>query len=239
MLLTRDTIFLNLHMSTVNERLKRLRYTPLQIAIHVIVLAELAWIAIDLLTGRLGANPLQAIQQRTGRMAITLLVLSLACTPLNNLLGWRELVKRSRTLGLYAFMIAFIHILIFVDLDNGLAWDFFAQTIGQKPYILFGMASFLMLIPLAVTSFDIWKVRLRKNWKRLHQLVYFIAPLAVLHYGLSKKGDIFALQGDIVRPLIYASVILLLLVLRLPFVRRPIATLRGRITRGAAGAPPA
>ena len=158
------------------------------------------------MTGRLGANPLQAFQQRTGRLAITLLVLSLACTPLSNLLGWRELIKRSRTLGLYAFMVAFIHVLIFLDLDNGLAWDFFVQTIVQKPYILFGMATFLLLIPLAVTSFDIWKVRLGRNWKRLHQLVYLIAPVAVLHYALSKKGDIFALQGDIVRPLIYAAV---------------------------------
>ena len=92
---------------------------------------------------------LQAMQQRSGRLAITLLVLSLACTPLSNLLGARELIKRSRTLGLYAFMVAFLHILIFLDLDNGLTWDFFAQTIAQKPYILFGMATFIMLIPLA------------------------------------------------------------------------------------------
>ncbi len=154
---------------TLNERLKRLPYTPLQLAVHVYALGELAWILIDLLTGHLGANPLQAFQQRTGRLAITLLVLSLACTPLSNLLGWRELIKRSRTLGLYAFMVAFIHMLIFLDLDNGLAWDAFTQTIVQKPYILFGMATFLLLIPLAVTSFDIWKARLGRNWKRLHQ----------------------------------------------------------------------
>jgi sulfoxide reductase heme-binding subunit YedZ len=224
---------------TIGERLKRLPFTPLQLAVHVYALGELALIAIDLLTGRLGANPLQAFQQRTGRLAITLLVLSLACTPLSNLLGIRELIKRSRTLGLYAFMVAFVHILIFLDLDNGLAWDFFLQTIVQKPYILFGMATFLLLIPLAVTSFDIWKKRLGRNWKRLHKLVYLIAPVAVLHYALSKKGDIFALQGDIVRPLIYALIILLLLALRLPFVRRAIAALRGRLARSLASAPPA
>jgi sulfoxide reductase heme-binding subunit YedZ len=216
------------------ERLKRLPYTPLQIAVHVYALGELALIAFDIAANRLGANPLQAIQQRTGRAAITLLVLSLACTPLSNLLGVRELIKRSRTLGLYAFLAAFLHILIFLDLDNGLAWDFFAQTVAQKPYILFGMATFLMLIPLAVTSFDIWKVRLGRNWKRLHQLVYLIAPIAVLHYALSKKGDIFSLQGDIVRPLVYALIIVLLLVLRLPFIRRFIADRRNRLRAGAA-----
>ena len=192
-------------------------------------MGELAWIAFDFFTDHLTANPLQAIQQRTGRLAITLLVLSLACTPLSNLLGWRELLKRSRTLGLYAFMVAVIHVLIFLDLDNGLAWDFFAQTIVEKPYILFGMATFLLLIPLAVTSFDIWKVRLGRNWKRLHQLVYLIAPIAVLHYALSKKGDIFRLQGDIVRPLIYGLIVLLLLSLRLPSIRRFIASQRNRL----------
>lgn len=215
------------------DRIKRLPYTPLQIAVHVYALGELAWIAFDLVAGRLTANPLQAIQQRTGRLAITLLVLSLACTPLSTIFGWRELIKRSRTLGLYAFMVAFLHILIFLDLDNGLAWDFFVQTVVQKPYILFGMAAFLLLIPLAVTSFDVWKVRLGRNWKRLHQLVYVIAPIAVVHYALSKKGDIFRLQGDIVRPLVYALIVLLLLVLRLPASRRFIALQRNRFRAGA------
>jgi sulfoxide reductase heme-binding subunit YedZ len=218
------------------QRLRRLPYTPLQLAVHVYALGELAWIIFDLVTHNLTANPLQAIQQRTGRLAITLLVLSLACTPLSQLLGWPELIKRSRTLGLYAFMVAFIHILIFLDLDNGLAWDFFAQTILEKPYILFGMATFLLLIPLAVTSFDVWKVRLGKNWKRLHRLVYLITPVAVLHYALSKKGDIFRLQGDIVRPLIYALIVLLLLALRLRFIRTFIVSMRNRITVRAARA---
>ena len=229
----------NTPLSGIRDRLQRLPYTPLQLAVHVYALGELALIGFDLATGRTGANPLQHIQQRTGRLAITLLVLSLACTPLNTLLGLRELIKRSRTLGLYAFMVAFLHILIFVDLDNGLAWDSFAQTVVQKPYILFGMATFLMLIPLAVTSFDVWKKRLGRNWRRLHQLVYLIAPVAVLHYALSKKGDIFALQGDIVRPLIYAAVVVLLLAMRLPFIRRPIAALRTRLTRRAPAVPSA
>jgi sulfoxide reductase heme-binding subunit YedZ len=223
---------------TISDRIKLLRYTPLQMAVHVYALGELAWIAIDFSTRHLTANPLQAIQQRTGRLAITLLVLSLACTPLSKLLGWRELPKRSRTLGLYAFMVAVIHILIFLDLDNGIAWSFFVQTILEKPYILLGMAAFLLLIPLAATSFDIWKVRLGKNWKRLHQLVYIIAPIVVLHYALSKKGDLFRLQGDIVRPLVYGLIVLLLLALRLPFVSRFVASLRGRAARHSSRAQP-
>ena len=223
---------------TLANRIKQLHYTPLQIAVHVYTWGELAWIALDLFTHHLTANPLQAMQQRTGRLAITLLVLSLACTPLSALFGWRELLKRSRALGLYAFMVAVIHVLIFLDLDNGIAWDFFVQTIVEKPYILFGMATFLLLIPLAATSFDIWKVRLGKNWKRLHQLIYIIVPIGIVHYALSKKGDVFRLQGDIVRPLIYGLIVLVLLGLRLPFVRRFFASLRGRVLQRASRARP-
>jgi sulfoxide reductase heme-binding subunit YedZ len=205
------------------------RYTPLQIAIHIYAWSALVRLIFDYFTGNLTANPIQALEQRTGRHAITLLVLSLACTPLNSLFGWRELLKRRRTLGLYAFLYAAIHVIIFVDLDYGLAWSLILQTVLEKQYIIFGAITFLLLIPLAVTSFDIWKKRLGKNWKRLHQLVYLIAPLAVLHYGLSKKGDFFGLQGEVIRPLIYAVIVILLLVMRIPRIRKALASLRDRI----------
>jgi sulfoxide reductase heme-binding subunit YedZ len=182
----------------------------------------------DYFFGNLSVNPIQDLEQRTGRAAITLLVLSLMCTPLNTLFGWKELLKRRRALGLYAFMYATIHVLIFLNLDYGLAWSLIFQNIIEKPYIIFGVITFLMLIPLAVTSFDIWKIRLKKNWKRLHQTVYLIAPLAVLHFAISKKGDIFQLQGDIIRPLIYGLVVLILLILRIPRIRKFFASLRAR-----------
>lgn len=205
------------------------RYTPLQIAIHLYAWSGLVHLIIDYFTNNLTANPIQALEQRTGRHAITLLVLALACTPLNNLFGWRELLKRRRALGLYAFLYATVHVIIFADLDYGLAWSLIVQTIVEKPYIIFGVITFLLLIPLAGTSFDIWKRRLGKNWKRLHQLVYLIAPLAVLHYALGKKGDFFQLRGDILRPLIYAVIVILFLIMRIPRVRKALASLRDRI----------
>lgn len=205
------------------------RYTPLQIAMHIYAWSALIHIAFDFLTGNISPNPIQELEQRTGRHAITLLVLSLACTPLNNIFGWRELIKRRRALGLYAFMYASIHVLIFLDLDYGLAWSLIIQTIFEKPYIIVGMTAFLLLIPLAVTSFNIWKVRLKKNWKRLHQTIYLIAPLVVLHFAWSKKGDFFSLRGEIIRPLIYGLVVVILLIFRIPQVRRAIASLRDRI----------
>ena len=205
------------------------RYTPLQIAVHLYAWSALVLLVLDLFTDNLTANPIQALEQRTGRHALTLLVLSLACTPLNTLFGWSELLKRRRALGLYAFMYAVVHVIIFVDVDYGLAWRYIFQTIFEKPHIIVGATGFLLLIPLAWTSFDIWKKRLGRGWKRLHQLIYLIAPLIVLHYAWSKKGDFFSLRGEIVRPLVYGLIVVLFLVLRIPVVRRALASLRDRI----------
>ena len=204
------------------------RYTPLQIAMHIYAWSLVAHILFDFLTGNISPNPIQELEQRTGRHAITLLVLSLACTPLNTLFKIPELLKRRRALGLYAFLFATLHVLIFVNLDYGLAWRLIVQTVFEKPYILIGATGFLLLIPLAWTSFDIWKKRLGKGWKRLHQIVYLIAPLIVLHYAWSKKGDFFALQGEIVHPLIYGLVVVLFLVMRIPPIRHSLVSLRDR-----------
>jgi sulfoxide reductase heme-binding subunit YedZ len=200
------------------------RFTPLQIAIHLFAWSAIARIIFELTTGTFSINPIQELEQRTGRHAITLLVLSLMCTPINTIFKWSEPLKRRRTLGLYAFMYAVIHVIIFVDLDYGLAWSLMVQTVLQKPYIVVGMITFLALIPIAFTSFDIWKKRMGKNWKRLHKLVYFIAPLAVLHFAWSKKGDLFSLSGDIIRPLIYGLILAIFLTLRIPAIRKAFAS---------------
>jgi sulfoxide reductase heme-binding subunit YedZ len=209
--------------------MKKFPYTPLQIFIHIYAWSALMRIIFDYFMGNLSPNFIQDLEQRTGRHAITLLLLSLACSPLNSLFGWRQLLKRRRTLGLYTFMYASIHMLIFVDLDYGLAWSLMAQTILQKPYIIAGVTSFLLLLPLAITSFDIWKKRLGKNWKHLHKTIYLIAPLVVLHYAWSKKGDIFSLQGDIIKPLIYGLILLVLLTLRISPLKKAFASLRTRL----------
>jgi sulfoxide reductase heme-binding subunit YedZ len=192
--------------------MKKLSYTPLQFIIHLGAWFPIARLIFEAFTHELTANPIQRIEQRTGRAAISLLFLSLAVTPLRTLFGWKEPLQRRRALGLYTFMYAVI-----------------LETIFQKPYILVGAAAFLLLIPLAVTSFDIWKMRLKKNWKRLHKTVYIIAPLVVLHYAWGKKGNIFALQGDILLPLIYGLIFLLLMFLRIPAVRRWLASARTRL----------
>ena len=205
------------------------RYTPLQIAMHVYAWSALVILIYKFFTDGLSADPIQYLERRTGHHAIALLVMSLACTPLNTLFKWSELLKRRRALGLYAFMYATIHILIYINLDFGIAWSLMLPSFMDDPRLIVGLIAFLLLIPLAWTSFDIWKKRLGKNWKRLHKVVYFIVPIAVLHFALNKKGNIFTLRGDIVQPLIYILIIVILLSFRIPPVRRALASIRDRI----------
>ena len=209
--------------------MKKFPYTPLQIAMHIYAWSELVLLIFDFFTGHLSANPIQDLERRTGRHAITLLVLLLLCTPINTLFKWSEPLKRRRALGLYTFMYATIHVIIFADLDYGLAWSRLIKEVVEKPRLIVGMIAFLLLIPLAITSFDIWKKRLGKNWKRLHQVVYFLAPLVVLHYLWSKKGNILSFQGEIFKPMIYGLIIGIFLIMRIPPIKKALASFSARM----------
>jgi methionine sulfoxide reductase heme-binding subunit len=131
-----------------------------------------------------------------------------------------------RPLGLYAFLYAAIHLFIFVGVDYGFNFDFLLADIAQKRFIFVGLAAFILLIPLAFTSYRYWQKRLGKNWKRLHRLVYVAALLVVIHVAWAVKGDLFTLQGDIWKPLLAGIVLALLLISRIPGVRRRISGLR-------------
>ena len=205
------------------------RYTPFQIAMHTYAWSVLVILIYQYFTNGLGVDPVQHLERTTGRHAIALLIMSLACTPLNTLFKWSELLKRRRALGLYAFMYSTIHVLIYVDLDFGLAWSTLIQSFFNDRRLIVGLIAFLFLIPLAWTSFDIWKKRLGKNWKRLHMVVYAIVPLAVLHFALNKKGNVFTFVGDALQPTIYGLVVILFLIFRIPRVRKAAASLRDRI----------
>ncbi|MBI3162377.1 MAG: sulfoxide reductase heme-binding subunit YedZ, partial [Chloroflexi bacterium] len=200
--------------------MKKFPYTPLQIAVHLYAWSGIAFLLFDFFTGNLSPNPIQDLEQRTGRHAITLLVLSLLCTPINTVFKWSEPLKRRRALGLYTFLYATIHVIIFADLDYGFAWSLLIDEFIQKPRLIVGLIAFTLLIPLAITSFDIWKKRLGKNWKRLHQAIYLIAPLVFLHYIWSKKGDVLSLQGEVLKPLIYGLIIGIFLIVRIPPIRK-------------------
>jgi sulfoxide reductase heme-binding subunit YedZ len=204
---------------------------------HLGSLLPLALLIFDYLTNNLSPNPIQDFEKRTGFAAVTLLVLSIACSPLNTLFGWRELLKRRRALGLYAFLYASLHVLVFFALDYGFVWSLIWPVVLEKRYTFVGSVSFLLLLPLAITSFRFWMVRLGKNWKRLHKSIYLTVPLVVIHFAWARKGNLFSLQGDVLLPFIYGLIVILLLTLRLPFIRKRIASLRARGLRGAQKAP--
>jgi sulfoxide reductase heme-binding subunit YedZ len=192
-----------------------------QVTVHLLALAPLALLIWNGLNHNLTANPIQTITFRTGKLALLLLVLSLACTPLNTAFGVRMALKWRRPLGLYAFMYAGLHFLTFTVLDYGLDPVLLREAIFEKRYALVGFTAFLLLVPLAITSTRGWMKRLGKRWKRLHQLVYIAGLLVIVHY-------VWLVKADRREPLLWGAAIAILLAFRLPPVRRAVVKLRGR-----------
>ena len=195
--------------------MKKLEKYWLPILTHVAALTPLAVMAWQYAQGQLSADPIREITLRTGKAALVLLVLSLACTPVHILFEFRPALRLRRPLGLYAFLYAALHGSTFVGLDYGFDLDLILEEVSQKRFVQAGIAALLLLVPLAITSTRGWMRRLGKSWKRLHRLVYVAALVAVVHF-------VWLAKGDIREPLAYGAVVVVLLVLRLPFVRRVI-----------------
>jgi sulfoxide reductase heme-binding subunit YedZ len=206
-------------------------YTPLQILVHASAWGLLAWLVWSYFGGGLGVNPIQAATQWAGRFALIYLLLSLACTPLNTLFGFRQALKVRRALGLYAFTFAAVHLGIFIGLDYVFDWTLLWLDVANKRYVFVGAGALLILLALAATSFR-WSMRaLGKNWKRLHRLVYLAGMLVVVHYAWAKKGDLFRLQGDIWLPLAAGVLLLFMLLVRVPAVRNLVRNTRNCLKR--------
>ncbi|AFO92878.1 protein-methionine-sulfoxide reductase heme-binding subunit MsrQ [Phaeobacter inhibens] len=163
-------------------------------------------------SGALGAEPIKALEHEYGELALQLLVATLAITPLRRLLGL-NLMRFRRAIGLLCFFYVSCHLLVWLLLDVQLLGQILADIL-KRPYITIGMASFVLMLPLALTSNGISVRRLGARWRLLHRLTYPAAFLGALHYVMLAKG--FQLE-----PLIYMGAILLLLALRLPSVAWP------------------
>ncbi len=149
-------------------------------------LARLVWLGT---TGGLGANPIEFVTRSTGTWTLVILLATLCVTPLRQLTGWTELVRVRRLLGLFAFFYACVHFSIWIGVDQFFDWPAMLKDILKRPFITVGFAGLLLLVPLAVTSTDAMRRRLKRNWARLHMLVYAVPVLGVLHYWwLVKKG---------------------------------------------------
>lgn len=161
-------------------------------------------------TGQLGVDPVKEMEHELGKLALQALVLGMAVTPLRRLVGL-NLMKFRRSIGVLTFYYLLMHLLVWLVLDVQLIDQIWADIL-KRPYITIGMAGFLLLVPLAITSNN-WSVRkLGPRWRKLHWAVYPAALLGGLHYVMLVKGY----QAE---PIIYLAVIVLLLVLRLPVNR--------------------
>lgn len=193
-------------------------YGVIRAALHFSALLPLVVLVVRALRNDLTANPIQAATQATGDAALWLLTLSLACTPLSTLFRRSIFNRLRRPLGLYAFFYAALHVLMFVGVDYAFNLRQLADAFLEKRFLWVGAPAFLILLALAVTSFTYWMKRLGRKWKRLHRLVYLAALLVVAHNAWAVKGNLTTLQGDILQPLAFGMLILLLLAARL--VRR-------------------
>jgi methionine sulfoxide reductase heme-binding subunit len=177
------------------------------VAVLLLPLAKIGW---DGAVGALGANPVEAIQNRLGFWAITLLALSLVPTPAKELAGIAWPQRLRRVIGLAAFGYALLHFVFYVAVDKFFDWPVIAVDLTKRPFLMVGFAALLCLVPLAVTSTDGWVRRLGfRRWKALHRLAYLAAALAVVHFTWRVKADLR-------RPLLFAAIFALLLAARVP-----------------------
>lgn len=160
-------------------------------------------------SGGFGANPIKEATHYTGDWALRLLLVTLALTPLRRITRRNVFVRFRRMLGLYAFFYATLHFGIWLVVDQFFDWGEIVRDIAKRPYITVGFAAFVLLVPLALTSTRAMVARLGTHWRRLHSAVYLVGTLAVIHF-------LWLVKADKLEPLIYGSVFVLLLVLRLP-----------------------
>lgn len=173
--------------------------------------ARLVWLGFN---DNLGANPIEFVEHSTGTWALVALLVTLAMTPIRLMTGQVWQIQLRRMLGLFMFFYACLHIITYVWLDFAFIWQDITKDVVKHPRILAGFAAFILTIPLAITSNSYMIKRLKTKWKKLHQSVYLIAILVVLHYLLLVKKDL-------TEPIYYAAVLIILLGIRIYFKYKP------------------
>jgi len=179
-----------------------------KVAVWVACLTPALWLAYGAFTNNLGTNPIEAITRGTGDWTLRFLLTTLAITPARRLLKQPELIRFRRMLGLWAFFYASLHLMTWVWLDKFFDPAEMWADVVKRRFVTAGMAGFLCLLPLAITSTKGWIRRLGKSWQRLHRLSYVAAAAGVVHYWWLVKSDVRL-------PATYGLILLALLGLRL------------------------
>lgn len=185
----------------------------IKLALFVVCLMPFLRLVLGVRAGTLGADPVEAITHNTGIWSLRLLLLTLAITPVKRWTGWLWLMRLRRTLALYAFFYASLHVAVYLVFDQFFDWPEILKDVAKRPHLTAGFVAFVLMIPLVMTSTNSMMKRLGgKNWQLLHRLTYPIAAAAVLHF-------FWLVKKDVTEPTLYALILSVLLCARL--VHRP------------------
>ena len=191
----------------------------LKVVLWLAALAPGAWLVAGVFQGSLGANPIEKLTHVTGLTALVLLLVTLAVTPVRRITGWNPVIRLRRPLGLFAFFYALCHFSIWFVFDMVFNVSWMLEDIAERPFITVGMATLVILTPLAVTSTRGWIRRLGKKWTALHRGIYVAACLAVVHFYWGMKADTRL-------PIVFGVILSLLLALRVPAVATRLTAIR-------------
>lgn len=184
-----------------------MKRTLTKVIIFFLCLLPAVWLLTNFFQDNLGANPFEALTRQSGEWTLRFLLIVLAITPLRKITGQAWLMAYRRMLGLYVFFYACLHLTTYIWFDQFFDWDEIVTDIIKRPFITVGMLAFVLLLPLAITSTNNWMRRLGRRWKKLHQMVYIIGILGVLHY-------LWLVKADLREPLIYSAILIILLAYR-------------------------
>jgi sulfoxide reductase heme-binding subunit YedZ len=196
--------------------------------LFALALLPFAWLAYGAFTNNLGANPAEHLIRATGDWTLRFLCITLAVTPVRVITGTPALARFRRMLGLFVYFYGVLHLLSYSWFDMGFDVGEIAKDIAKRPFILVGFTGFLLLTPLAATSFNrAVKALGAKRWQTLHKLVYVIAGLGILHFFWMRSG-----KNDFAEVAVYAAILAALLGWRLAQFAA-----RKRAARAASGQP--
>jgi len=189
------------------SRQKLLLHRVAKPVLFTICLLPFAWLVYRAFANQLGANPAEALIRATGDWTLRFICIVLAVTPLKVISNTPMLLRFRRMLGLFVYFYVAIHLLSYSWFDMGFDVADIVKDIIKRPFILVGFSAFLLLTPLAATSFNaaIRKLGARR-WQMLHKLVYLIAGLGILHFFWMRSG-----KNDFAEVFVYAAIITLLL----------------------------
>lgn len=198
---------------TANSFLQRY-IGPIKAALFVVCLLPLVRLLVLGFTDGLGANPIEFVTRSTGTWTLTFLLVTLSITPLRQLLNQPVLMRLRRMFGLFAFFYVSLHFTTYIWLDQFFELPEIAKDIVKRPFITVGFVAFVLLIPLAATSNNkVIKRMGAQRWRHLHRLVYVASILGVVHYW-------WLVKKDLTQPIIYASILTILLAYRVVAARR-------------------